>query len=177
MEIDDPNLKEGNGRFSFLNGDTYDGDYTLHLIKGTLFKNGDGVYVTDDFNTYSGKWKDDNFADEDFFIQHNNGTRYNGGINAYGQMTGNGIYYFPDDSSIKAIWYENKPVTEITYQDSLGYVWIVESIKDDSIYFMPSNHFWIETCRGTSSDNLHEQSSLSKFNQNIDFVVDNPSNK
>nr|XP_050866486.1 uncharacterized protein LOC127071351 isoform X3 [Vespula vulgaris] len=131
MENSDPNLRKGSGKFSFLNGDTYDGDYALHLINGTLVKNGEGVYVTDDFNTYSGKWENDNFVEENFFIQHNNGTRYNGGINANGQMSGKGIYHFPDDSSINAIWYENKPVSEITYQDSLGYVWIVKTISDD----------------------------------------------
>nr|XP_050866485.1 uncharacterized protein LOC127071351 isoform X2 [Vespula vulgaris] len=169
MENSDPNLRKGSGKFSFLNGDTYDGDYALHLINGTLVKNGEGVYVTDDFNTYSGKWENDNFVEENFFIQHNNGTRYNGGINANGQMSGKGIYHFPDDSSINAIWYENKPVSEITYQDSLGYVWIVKTISDDSIYFMPNNHFWTETCRATTSDNVPVQSSLSILSNSTYF--------
>ncbi|XP_043682569.1 phosphatidylinositol 4-phosphate 5-kinase 6-like [Vespula pensylvanica] len=169
MENSDPNLKKGSGKFSFLNGDTYDGDYALHLINGTLVKNGEGVYVTDDFNTYSGKWENDNFVEENFFIQHNNGTRYNGGINANGQMSGKGIYHFPDDSSINAIWYENKPVSEITYQDSLGYVWIVKTISDDSIYFMPNNHFWTETCRATTSDDVPVQSSLSILSNSTCF--------
>ncbi|KAL2730875.1 phosphatidylinositol 4-phosphate 5-kinase 6-like [Vespula squamosa] len=162
-ETSDPNLKKGSGKFSFVNGDTYDGDYALHLINGTLVKNGEGVYVTNDFNTYSAKWENDNFAEEDVFIQFNNGTRYNGGINTNGQMSGKGTYYFPDDSSINAIWYENKPVSDITYQDSFGYVWIVKTISDDTIYFMANNHFWTEICRPTMSDEVLEQSSLSNL--------------
>lgn len=68
-----------------------------------------------------------------FFIvkSHNNGAQYKGGINLQGHMNGRGVYTFPDDSSIHAIWFQNRPISEITYQDPLGHVWLAETISDD----------------------------------------------
>lgn len=62
---------------------------------------------------------------------HNNGTQYKGGIDVRGQMNGKGSYTFPDNSSIHAIWSENRPVLEIKYQDAFKCIWIVQSISDD----------------------------------------------
>lgn len=46
-------------------------------------------------------------------------------------MSAKGVYTFPDDSSIHAMWSENKPVSEITYHEPLGYVWTTDSITED----------------------------------------------
>ncbi|KAK2584327.1 hypothetical protein KPH14_006718 [Odynerus spinipes] len=168
-ENNDSNLRRGTGQFSFSNEDTYDGDYKLHLTKTTLVKDGQGVYITNDFNMYSGKWENDNFADDHFLIRHNNGARYEGGINTLAHMSGKGVYTFPDDSSIHATWSENKPVSNITYQEPLGYIWMVESISDDSISFVPSNHFWTELCQATMDD---VSTPLSLSNLSIETVSD-----
>lgn len=65
-------------------------------------------------------------------------------------MSGKGVYTFPDDSSIHAMWSENKPVSEITYHEPLGYIWTTDSITEDvrhknvDIIDMIKLNFWMK---------------------------------
>lgn len=52
-------------------------------------------------------------------------------------MNGIGTYIFPDDSSLTALWSQNKSISDVIYQKPLGYIWRTESI---------SNNVCISTC-------------------------------
>ncbi|XP_025271181.1 phosphatidylinositol 4-phosphate 5-kinase 7-like [Camponotus floridanus] len=130
------NVRIGIAKFTFENGDNYEGKYQVDFDKCTLVKQDQGVYVTDNFDVYNGTWHDDKFAGK-FHIRYNNNAQYKGNIDRNGAMNGIGTYIFPDDSSLMALWSQNKPISDVIYQKPLGYKWKTESV---------SNNVCISTC-------------------------------
>ncbi|XP_039309122.1 radial spoke head 1 homolog [Solenopsis invicta] len=124
------NLEIGSARFTFKNGDNYEGKYLINVDRRTLVKQDHGVYTTDNFDIYDGKWYDDTFGSDEFHIRYNNNTQYKGNVDANGAMNGKGTYFFPDGSSLMSTWYQNKPVSNIVCREPLGYEWTTTSISD-----------------------------------------------
>ncbi|XP_019697701.1 uncharacterized protein LOC105184775 [Harpegnathos saltator] len=120
----------GVGRFTFRNGDSYEGKYEINVAERTLVKQDEGIYITDNFDIYDGKWSEDRFANEDFHIRYNNNAQYKGRVAANGAMDGTGTYIFPDKSSLTAVWSRNKPVSDVVYKELLGQEWMVETISE-----------------------------------------------
>ncbi|CAL7940443.1 unnamed protein product [Xylocopa violacea] len=150
-------------KFTFRNGDIYEGEYKMNYDQFVLVKQGDisqdiafemflieffihtigiGTYTTDNFDVYYGEWNDDSFADSDIDIKYNNDAQYRGRIDSNGTMNGQGTYIFPDGSLVEAVWLNNIPFENIIYKEPLGFAWIVEDKSKDSITFSPGNHFW-----------------------------------
>ncbi|XP_068966625.1 uncharacterized protein [Bombus flavifrons] len=142
FNIVDQNAQSKVGKFTFWNGDVYDGEYKINYDRLLLLKQGKGTYTTDNFDTYHGEWDDDTFSNADIHIKYNNDAQYRGRIDPNGTMVGLGTYIFPDGSSIEAIWHNNIPSTNIIYREPLGFAWVVEDISVDSITFSAGNHFW-----------------------------------
>ncbi|XP_053982515.1 radial spoke head 1 homolog isoform X1 [Hylaeus volcanicus] len=144
---DEQNLKHDEGKFIFENGDSYVGEYKLDHERFVLFKQGKGVYRTDNFDVYDGEWDNDTFADSEIDIRYNNDARYRGKIDSNGRINGQGTYTFPDGSTIRADWFENKPFKNIVYREPLGFAWVVENVsknvnESSMITFSSGNHFW-----------------------------------
>ncbi|CAL7940442.1 unnamed protein product [Xylocopa violacea] len=129
-------------KFTFRNGDIYEGEYKMNYDQFVLVKQGIGTYTTDNFDVYYGEWNDDSFADSDIDIKYNNDAQYRGRIDSNGTMNGQGTYIFPDGSLVEAVWLNNIPFENIIYKEPLGFAWIVEDKSKDSITFSPGNHFW-----------------------------------
>ncbi|XP_031365632.1 phosphatidylinositol 4-phosphate 5-kinase 7-like [Apis dorsata] len=143
-EIINQNAERKVGKFTFWNGDIYDGEYKVNYDRFQLIKQGRGTYITDNFDVYHGDWDNDTFANADIHIKYNNDAQYQGKIDSNGIMNGLGTYIFPDKSSIKAIWHDNIPSMNIIYREPLGFAWIVEDLSTDSITFFAGNHFWTD---------------------------------
>ncbi|KAH0949961.1 hypothetical protein HN011_007936 [Eciton burchellii] len=156
--------RTGTGSFTFRNGDNYEGGYRMDIDKHTLIKQDEGVYITDNFEVYSGKWSDDKLTGE-FHIRYNNNAQYKGEIDANEEMSGTGTYIFPDDSTLTATWSGNKPVSDVVYKQPLGDAWTTTSISDNHVAFMTGNHFWNEICRVEES--ALEEGSLSEVDGTI----------
>ncbi|XP_077257737.1 uncharacterized protein LOC143894931 [Temnothorax americanus] len=131
---DSENLNVGIGttmRFTFKNGDSYEGKYQVNVDRRTLVKQDEGVYTTDNFDVYDGKWYDDKFGSDKFYIRYNNNARYKGNVDANGMINGTGTYIFPDGSSLTSVWSRNKPISDIVYKEPLGYKWTSTMISDN----------------------------------------------
>lgn len=66
-----------------------------------------------------------------FFERYNNNAQYKGNVDKYGAMNGTGTYIFPDESSLMAFWSQNKCISDVIYQESLGYKWTTESVLEN----------------------------------------------
>ncbi|XP_032678739.1 phosphatidylinositol 4-phosphate 5-kinase 5-like [Odontomachus brunneus] len=131
----------GVGKFTFRNGDSYEGKYEVNVGERALVKQDEGVYVTDNFDVYEGKWNVDGFASENFHIRYNNDVQYKGHVAANGAMDGMGTYIFPDGSSLAAVWSRNRPVSDVVYKEPLGQEWMVESVSESvSIEMKPQKY-------------------------------------
>ncbi|XP_033219497.1 phosphatidylinositol 4-phosphate 5-kinase 4-like isoform X2 [Belonocnema kinseyi] len=143
-------VKNGNAKFGFRNGDIYEGEFGIENGKN-IFKQGHGVYVTDNFDVYTAQW-DRDYISTDLHIQYNNGMQYKGGINVNGEMNGLGTYIFPDSSSVEGTWNKNKPI---------------------EILFIPGNHFWKELYGAENKNEdeiiLNEDVSIQRINSKISF--------
>ncbi|XP_067216751.1 radial spoke head 1 homolog [Linepithema humile] len=153
------NIRIGTARFIFENGDSYEGKYQTDIDRRILVKQDQGMYLTDNFDVYDGKWCDDKFANGEFYIRYNNNAQYKGEIEANGIINGRGTYIFPDGSLLSALWSQNKPISDVTYKESLGHEWTTELISDNQILFTTGNHFWNELCKASSEETF---SSLSR---------------
>ncbi|XP_076648154.1 uncharacterized protein LOC143356388 [Halictus rubicundus] len=132
----------GDGKFTFPNKDTYEGEYKLTSGQLMLVKQGKGVYTTDNFDTYDGEWNDDEFAVGEIRIRYNNNAEFKGDIDSNGIMNGPGTYVFPDGSSLEAIWLNNMPFMNIIYREPLGHKWVLYRVSNEALTFSPGNHFW-----------------------------------
>ncbi|XP_076291554.1 uncharacterized protein LOC143214408 [Lasioglossum baleicum] len=132
----------GEGKFTFANNDTYEGEYKMNSGDLTLVKQGKGLYTTDDFDKYDGEWNDDVFAGGVIHIRYNNNAEYEGNIDSNGIMAGPGTYVFPDGSSLEAVWFNNSPFMDIIYREPLGYKWVLHHMSRETMTFSPGNHFW-----------------------------------
>ncbi|KAM0732586.1 hypothetical protein ACS0PU_000747 [Formica fusca] len=141
------NIRIGIAKFTFENGDNYEGKYQIDFDRCTLVKQDQGVYITDNFDVYNGTWNDDKFAGN-FHIRN-------------GAMNGIGTYIFPDESSLIALWSQNKSISDVIYQNPLGYKWITESISENQVLFTTGNHFWNKICKRS----LEEKFSSSNINK------------
>lgn len=63
--------------------------------------------------------------------RYNNNAQYKGNVDRNGAMNGIGTYIFPDESSLIALWSQNKSISDVIYQNPLGYKWITESISEN----------------------------------------------
>lgn len=63
-------LPNSAGRFTFPNGDSYEGQYVYDMGNLMLMKHGSGTYYTNDSNVYRGKWMKDAYANAKFSIQY-----------------------------------------------------------------------------------------------------------
>ncbi|XP_017881123.1 phosphatidylinositol 4-phosphate 5-kinase 8-like isoform X2 [Ceratina calcarata] len=160
VESEEPKV----GKFTFFNGDVYDGEYKTIPNRFYLTKHGTGSYITDNFDVYCGGWDEDCFADSDIYVKYNNDAQYRGRIDSNGTMNGSGTYLFPDGSSIEAVWQNNVPFTNIIFREPLGFAWMVENISKDSITFSPGNHFWNGMLLDQSV--THSTESLNKSEHN-----------
>ncbi|XP_029035498.1 phosphatidylinositol 4-phosphate 5-kinase 2-like [Osmia bicornis bicornis] len=132
----------GFGKFTFHNGDIYNGEYRCNYTQSVLVKEGRGIYTTDNFDVYDGEWNNDSFADTTIHIRYNNNAQYRGRVEPNGTMNGPGTYTFPDGSSIEADWVNNKPLTNAIYREPRGFEWTLVNVTDNAISFSPGNHFW-----------------------------------
>ncbi|XP_050448283.1 uncharacterized protein LOC126849918, partial [Cataglyphis hispanica] len=132
-------------KFTFENGDKYEGTYQIDLNKYSIVKQDQGTYITDNFEVYNGTWNDDKFGGN-FHIRYNNNAQYKGNIDKNSWMSGLGTYIFPDESSLTAFWSQNKCISDVIYQEALGYKWTTESVLDNQILFTTGNHFWDKIC-------------------------------
>ncbi|XP_076393193.1 uncharacterized protein LOC100880843 isoform X2 [Megachile rotundata] len=132
----------GFGKFTFHNGDVYNGEYKCNYVQSVLVKQGRGIYTTDNFDVYDGQWDNDTFAEDTIYVRYNNNAQYRGRIEANGTMHGPGTYIFPDGSSIEANWVDNKPLTNVIYREPRGFEWTLANATDNTISFSPGNHFW-----------------------------------
>ncbi|KZC05487.1 hypothetical protein WN55_06457 [Dufourea novaeangliae] len=139
---DKATIKFGTSKFSFENGDVYEGEYKIHYGELVIVKEGKGIYTTSNFDVYDGEWKDDAFADSKIHIRYNNDAQFRGNVDSNGIMNGPGIYIFPDGSSIESNWLNDKPFTNIIYREPRGYKWILENMSEEMILFSHGNHFW-----------------------------------
>ncbi|CAK9799355.1 hypothetical protein ANTQUA_LOCUS2007 [Anthophora quadrimaculata] len=151
-------VKNGTEKFTFLNGDVYEGEYKLVYEPFLLVKQGKGTYATDNFEAYYGEWDNDTFATSDIHIKYNNDAQYRGKIDSNGTMNGLGIYTFPDGSSIEADWVDNVPFANIIFREPLGSAWVVKDTTNDAITFSPGNHFWNDLLSDEST--THSTESL-----------------
>lgn len=89
FDIVDQNAQSKVGKFTFWNGDVYDGEYKINYDRLLLLKQGNiswdiahfwnsvnwitcvgrGTYTTDNFDTYHGEWDDDTFSNTDIHIK------------------------------------------------------------------------------------------------------------
>ncbi|XP_025075168.1 phosphatidylinositol 4-phosphate 5-kinase 2-like [Pogonomyrmex barbatus] len=125
------NVRIGIARFTFKNGDSYEGKYQVNIERCILVKQGQGIYITDNFDTYNGKWYNDEFNNVEFHIRYNNNAQYKGNVDPNGAMNDIGTYIFPDGSSLTSTWSQNKPISNIVYKEPLGYEWTPLSISDN----------------------------------------------
>lgn len=65
-----------------------------------------------------------------FFERYNNNAQYKGNVNK-DAMNGPGTYIFPDESSLTGFWSQNKCISDVIYQESLGYKWTTESVLEN----------------------------------------------
>ncbi|XP_033219496.1 phosphatidylinositol 4-phosphate 5-kinase 4-like isoform X1 [Belonocnema kinseyi] len=165
-------VKNGNAKFGFRNGDIYEGEFGIENGKN-IFKQGHGVYVTDNFDVYTAQW-DRDYISTDLHIQYNNGMQYKGGINVNGEMNGLGTYIFPDSSSVEGTWNKNKPIVNTNFVEPLGYKWKgLNSDIEKEILFIPGNHFWKELYGAENKNEdeiiLNEDVSIQRINSKISF--------
>ncbi|XP_011702953.1 PREDICTED: uncharacterized protein LOC105458997 isoform X2 [Wasmannia auropunctata] len=154
-DVKNSNMRIGETmRFTFKNGDSYEGKYQVNIDRRTLVKQDQGVYITDNFDVYDGKWYNDKFGSDEFHIRYNNNARYKGYVDANGVMNGTGTYIFPDESTLSSVWSQNKPILNIVYKKPLGYEWTTTSISDSHVMFTTVNQFWNE---------IHEESAKENF--------------
>ncbi|XP_012534042.1 uncharacterized protein LOC105835377 [Monomorium pharaonis] len=151
------NVEIATARFTFKNGDSYEGKYRVNVDRRTLVRQDQGIYTTDNFDVYDGKWYDDKFGSGEFHIRYNNNAQYKGNLDANGMMNGKGTYFFPDGSLLTAIWSGNKLVSDIIYRELLGYEWTTTSISNTHVTFATANQFWNEVykdCKVYSEGNF-----------------------
>ncbi|KAL6443346.1 hypothetical protein ACFW04_002904 [Cataglyphis niger] len=117
-------------KFTFENGDKYEGMYQIDFKKSSIVKQDQGIYTTDNFEVYDGTWDDDKFGGY-FHIQYNNNGQFKGNVGKDSRMNGPGTYIFPDESSLTAFWSQNKCISDVIYQEALGYKWTTESVSDN----------------------------------------------
>ncbi|XP_011702955.1 PREDICTED: uncharacterized protein LOC105458997 isoform X4 [Wasmannia auropunctata] len=130
-DVKNSNMRIGETmRFTFKNGDSYEGKYQVNIDRRTLVKQDQGVYITDNFDVYDGY------------------------VDANGVMNGTGTYIFPDESTLSSVWSQNKPILNIVYKKPLGYEWTTTSISDSHVMFTTVNQFWNEIHEESAKENF-----------------------
>ncbi|XP_011702954.1 PREDICTED: uncharacterized protein LOC105458997 isoform X3 [Wasmannia auropunctata] len=143
-DVKNSNMRIGETmRFTFKNGDSYEGKYQVNIDRRTLVKQDQGVYITDNFDVYdecnsNSENVDTNNVTVYVYTRYNNNARYKGYVDANGVMNGTGTYIFPDESTLSSVWSQNKPILNIVYKKPLGYEWTTTSISDSVCINMKS---------------------------------------
>ncbi|CAG9854498.1 unnamed protein product [Phyllotreta striolata] len=139
--IEDPNFYYGyGGTFNFLNGDVYEGDYVAH-ISGLVWREGKGTYRTRDGDIYSGKWYNDQIAeDEDFEITYQDGSKYTGRI-VKSHYEGSAVFMAQEGFHVFCNFAGNKPDGEICMVDVKGREWNAQA-RDSDALLLPEHPFY-----------------------------------
>ncbi|KAF5291450.1 hypothetical protein FQR65_LT01761 [Abscondita terminalis] len=142
MDASDPNFYFGNGIFVLLNGDEYDGGFGAHK-NGIIWREGYGIYKTNDGQIYEGEWLDDKLANDTLAkINFPNGDRFYG-CTLENKMFGPGVYILENKLEISCVFHENRPrpMGEIILIDLDGRTWT--GIANGEYAFLhPDNHFY-----------------------------------
>ncbi|XP_057672208.1 uncharacterized protein LOC130903867 [Diorhabda carinulata] len=136
----DPDFYRGTGSFNFPNGDRYEGEYVAHR-KGLVWREGEGIYYTQDGQSYKGKWYNDKLISaEEAEINFPNGARYIGHIDN-GQYVGSAMYTVDEGLHILAEFAGNKPVGPITLLDIKGREWSATAGENGAL-LLPEHVFF-----------------------------------
>lgn len=122
------NLRHGNGRKSYANGDSYDGDWQHG------FQDGNGKYQWNSGDSYTGQWKNGYMHGSGTMIFKNN-NRYDGCWED-GFPKGNGTYKWPDGSLYVGVWGSEMDEESGTYYpatDSEEMDWNPLQLYDDDL--------------------------------------------
>lgn len=119
---EDPNIFFGNGEFEMANGDKYVGDYCAHRY-GLIWREGRGVYITKDEQTYEGEWKDDKLMEgRQIIIKYPTGEAYRG-TTEKDKYSGHGVYTFENKMDISSEFVDNRPTGNVVLIDINGRLW------------------------------------------------------
>lgn len=138
---DDPNFYRGFGEFTFPNGDTYVGDYCAHR-SGLIWREGHGVYTTQDGQMYEGEWYDDKLVEnKEIIVAYPNGAQYQGPISK-NKYQGPGTYVLETNMNVSCQFVGNKPVGTVTLIDCQGKLWR-GTANENSAILLPENVFYL----------------------------------
>lgn len=161
----------GNGKFSFPNGDTYEGDYCAHR-HGIIWREGLGTYVTHDGQIYSGNWKDDKLIENlDVNVKYEDGAEFNGKLykNKY---KGVGVYKFENDLRLSCDFTDNKPTGELILFDNTNHIWMGKTDNDhknnnnddrDRAILYHENVFYTALCQDKGIGKIKEKPIYTKL--------------
>lgn len=138
--IQNPNFFFSSGTFLLENNDEYNGGYGCHK-SGIIWREGWGVYTTQDGHLYQGKWENDQLlASPETAILYPSDHHYQGGV-LNGKYSGHGYYLFDNDLLLESEFLENKPTGTIQLYDYDGHQWEGQAFDTHSI-ILSVNHFF-----------------------------------
>lgn len=139
----DADFVTGETRFTFPNGDVYEGEFCAHR-SGLVWREGRGMYTTMDGHVYIGRWYNDGLVEkEDVEVEFPKGARYVGPLvkNKYG---GPGVYVLENKLEVLCNFQENKPTGEFLLIDMNNCTWYGEPVNHSTALIQPEHVFYAE---------------------------------
>lgn len=162
--------------FTFQNGDSYEGEFSINLLTNQIFRHGKGIYKTYKDVSYNGTWNNDKIIGK-IQINFPDGSSYNGEVNEILEFT-NGIYTFPDKTCLMGN-FENFPnndneeeeILNLQFKDINERIWI-PFYKDGKIKLKYPWNFNNNDKNNIDGDDNNGKDEVSNFKKFINIQND-----
>ncbi|GLV39426.1 hypothetical protein CBL_13305 [Carabus blaptoides fortunei] len=148
--INNPNFYFGSDAFLLKNGDCYIGGFCSHK-SGIVWREGLGVYNTDDGHSYHGFWDNDRLNGTQTTIKYPSGAQYLGSLKR-GKYSGTGTLTLNSEITLNCNFKKNVPLGDVTMKDSNNITW-KGAFNVDQAILMSENSFFSNLTYDIGRDN------------------------